>query len=199
MFQVQIYRQLARETRTWYVSIFCRYIVKTLVIQVKWLMKVILAFFKLTHTSCHCLPLILIYLIGIDYSFIIPWLPYNSKNYACECPMIHRIKPAKLVTYNSHNYTSTLSSAEPSGKAPVWQASLLLTKLLNVGGLITQIKYANLSNIYWHFYSKSGLPIYHRMRFVMVLAAAILASHSPRTCIQVSTWNHPGWVELVHG
>ena len=24
-------------------------------------------------------------------------------------------------------------------------------------------------------------------------------NHSPRTCISVSTWNHPGWFELVHG
>ena len=30
----------------------------------------------------------------------------------------------------------------------------------------------------------------------MILTAAILANHSSRTCIEVSTWNHLGW---LHG
>ena len=37
-------------------------------------------------------------------------MSYNYKNYTCECPIIPRILPAKLVTYNSQNYASTLGS-----------------------------------------------------------------------------------------
>ena len=42
------------------------------------------------------------------------------------------------------------------------------------------------------------LPIYYRTRLIKILAAAVLANHSPRICIQVSTWNHPGRLESVH-
>ena len=37
-------------------------------------------------------------------------MTYNSKKYACECPIIPRTMPAKSVTYNSQNYAGTLDS-----------------------------------------------------------------------------------------
>ena len=33
---------------------------------------------------------------------------------------------------------------------------------------------------------------------IVILAAAVWANHSLRTCIKVSAWNHPGLLELVH-
>ena len=41
-------------------SVFCRYLVQILVIQVNGQWKLSSPFFKLTHLSCHCLPLTLI-------------------------------------------------------------------------------------------------------------------------------------------
>ena len=88
----------------------CRYmyIVQTLVTQVQWSMKVILAFslnWLISHvTVCHWF----LYLIGADYSFIMPLKVLKFKNCACECPMVPRIMPAKLITYNFRNYASTL-------------------------------------------------------------------------------------------
>ena len=39
------------------------------------------------------------------------------------------------------------------------------------------------------------LPIYCPTHLIMILAAAILANHCPRTCISASTWNHSDWFE----
>ena len=89
-----------------YVLVFCRYIVQILVTQVKWSIKVIVAFLKLTHLPCHCLPLILIsdrYQLLFHNTFECPII----LNYASECPTIPRIMPAKSVTYN---YAGTLGS-----------------------------------------------------------------------------------------
>ena len=45
----------------------------------------------------------------------------------------------------------------------------------------------------------NNLPIYGRIHLIVILAAAVLANHSPGIHIQVSAWNHPGWLESVHG
>ena len=44
----------------------------------------------------------------------------------------------------------------------------------------------------------NDLPIYLGTHLIAILAPAVLTNHSPRTRIQVSTWNHPGWLESVH-
>ena len=53
----------------------------------------------------------------------------------------------------------------------------------------------------WHesVHGENDLPIiYLRAYLIMILAAAVLANHSPRKSKEVSTWNHPGWLESVH-
>ena len=49
------------------------------------------------------------------------------------------------------------------------------------------------------YYGENDLLIYQRMYFITNLAAAVLANHSPRTCIYVSTWNLPDWLESIYG
>ena len=70
----------SRETRTLYVLVLLQIQCKFYSDTSKWSMKVILAFLKLIHLSCHCQPLIL---ISNSYQLFL--------NYACECPMILKL------------------------------------------------------------------------------------------------------------
>ena len=53
-------------------------------------------------------------------------------NYACECPIIPRIMPAKSVTYNSPNYAGTLGSGLPFGQWSQMMSVIYLMRKNNI-------------------------------------------------------------------